>query len=150
MWEEANSAKNTSPVQPPEKTTLSQPEQTRSATVPQQTHSMPTPVVTRSMSSQPVRCTPCRAPCSTGSNAKYTREEIKQHNSATDCWIIVKKKVYDVTAFLDTHPAGAKAILRYAGTDCTYHYQFHSAEAQKVFARYVIGGIEGEKECAIM
>lgn len=32
---------------------------------------------------------------------KFTKEEVKQHNSEQSCWVIFDDKVYDVTAFLD-------------------------------------------------
>lgn len=35
---------------------------------------------------------------------EVTKEEVKLHNRAADCWIIIDKKVYDVTAFIGRHP----------------------------------------------
>ncbi len=33
-----------------------------------------------------------------------TKEEVKKHNSAADCWIIINDRVYDVTQFVPRHP----------------------------------------------
>uniref|UniRef100_A0A0E0LUJ0 Cytochrome b5 heme-binding domain-containing protein n=1 Tax=Oryza punctata TaxID=4537 RepID=A0A0E0LUJ0_ORYPU len=58
------------------------------------------------------------------SNAKsvtfrsYTKEEISAHNTRTDCWVIIKDKVYDVTSYVEEHPGG-DAILNNAGGDST-------------------------------
>ena len=48
-----------------------------------------------------------------------THEELAKHASADDCWVALYGRVYDFTDFLDDHPAGADAILRYGGGDGT-------------------------------
>ncbi|THU46406.1 hypothetical protein C4D60_Mb09t04610 [Musa balbisiana] len=48
----------------------------------------------------------------------YTKEEVSLHNTRTDCWIIVKDKVYNVTPYVEEHPGG-DAILNNAGGDST-------------------------------
>jgi len=48
-----------------------------------------------------------------------TRDELAKHASASDCWVALYGKVYDFTDFLEDHPAGADAILRYGGGDGT-------------------------------
>nr|TKW32730.1 hypothetical protein SEVIR_2G187000v2 [Setaria viridis] len=48
----------------------------------------------------------------------YTKKEVSTHNTRKDCWIIIKDKVYDVTAYVEEHPGG-DAILNNAGDDST-------------------------------
>lgn len=33
--------------------------------------------------------------------------EVRKHNTADNCWIVLHQKVYDVSTFLDEHPGGA-------------------------------------------
>ena len=49
---------------------------------------------------------------------KYNLEEISKHNSAQDCWLLIDKKVYDVTEYIAgaKHPGGA-AILEGCGKE---------------------------------
>jgi len=75
-----------------------------------------------------------------GSNtSKYNKEEISLHNSEDDCWIIYNRKVYNVTEFLNKHPAGKETILRKAGTDVTEDINFHSSYVKKILKKYFIG-----------
>ncbi|KAJ5659910.1 hypothetical protein N7507_006361 [Penicillium longicatenatum] len=60
---------------------------------------------------------------------KLSRADVKQHNSRKSCWVAIHGAVYDVTDFLDTHPGGAKVILRCAGKDATDEFDsVHSLE----------------------
>lgn len=34
-------------------------------------------------------------------------QQISEHKTPEDCWIVVDKKVWDVTDFLDEHPGGS-------------------------------------------
>jgi len=57
-----------------------------------------------------------------------TAEQVAQHASDKDCWVILNGKVYDVTAFLPDHPGGKKAIVLYAGKDASEEFNMlHSA-----------------------
>lgn len=46
-------------------------------------------------------------------------EEVAQHNTKEDCWVIIHGKVYDVSEFLPEHPGGPSIIIKYAGKDAT-------------------------------
>jgi len=78
-------------------------------------------------------------------NAKYyTEEEVAQHNSEEDCWIIVKGKVYDTNAYLKEglHPGGNASITMNAGEDTTEDFEaVHSAKAWKQLEPYYIGEV---------
>ena len=50
--------------------------------------------------------------------ATYTAAQVAQHNTASDCWLIISGNVYDVTNFIPIHPGG-NAIVPYCGTDAT-------------------------------
>lgn len=39
---------------------------------------------------------------------KFSVEEVAAHKNTNDAWIVVDGEVYDVTAFLETHPGGAE------------------------------------------
>ncbi|CCG84714.1 protein of unknown function [Taphrina deformans PYCC 5710] len=45
--------------------------------------------------------------------------EIKKHNTADSCWVVVNGAVWDMTDFLAAHPGGMDAVLRVAGTDAS-------------------------------
>lgn len=52
----------------------------------------------------------------------FTYDEVKQHNNAESCWVVLYGNVWDVTKFLPDHPGGSKIILQLAGTDATEEY----------------------------
>ncbi|CAK8533930.1 unnamed protein product [Lathyrus sativus] len=72
---------------------------------------------------------------STSNNDKtsksYSKNEVTLHNKRTDCWIIIKNKVYDVTSYVEEHPGG-DAILAHAGDDSTEGF-FGPQHATRVF-----------------
>jgi cytochrome b involved in lipid metabolism len=49
----------------------------------------------------------------------YEPEEVMKHNTRDDCWLVYRRRVYDVTSFLPTHPGGFGALLICAGKDAT-------------------------------
>ncbi|KAG6421025.1 hypothetical protein SASPL_117574 [Salvia splendens] len=61
----------------------------------------------------------------------YTKADVSSHNKRTDCWIIIKDKVYDVTSYVEEHPGG-DAILVHAGDDSTEGF-FGPQHATRVF-----------------
>ncbi|KAK1257092.1 hypothetical protein QJS04_geneDACA019249 [Acorus gramineus] len=61
----------------------------------------------------------------------YTKAEVSLHNTKTDCWIIIKEKVYDVTPYVEEHPGG-DTILRHAGDDSSEGF-YGPQHATRVF-----------------
>ncbi|GAU42626.1 hypothetical protein TSUD_238180, partial [Trifolium subterraneum] len=41
----------------------------------------------------------------------YKKTEVTLHNKRTDCWIIIKNMVYDVTSYVEEHPGGVATML---------------------------------------
>lgn len=72
---------------------------------------------------------------------EFTRDEVREHSTPESCWIIVQDRVYDVTPFLDEHPAGADLILCEAGRDATVEFQaaMHSEYAEELLEPLQIG-----------
>ena len=50
---------------------------------------------------------------------RITIEEVQQHASVDDCWIVLQGKVYDITPYIPFHPGGKYQILRAKGKDAT-------------------------------
>ncbi|ODQ44489.1 hypothetical protein PICMEDRAFT_18388 [Pichia membranifaciens NRRL Y-2026] len=75
----------------------------------------------------------------------FTAEEVSQHNTRDDLWIIYNNKVYDVTQYLDEHPGGEEVILDCAGSDSTEPFDDigHSEDAHELLAGLCIGELTG-------
>ncbi|NWX16442.1 FADS2 desaturase, partial [Aegotheles bennettii] len=56
----------------------------------------------------------------------YTWEEIQKHNLRTDKWLVIERKVYNITKWANRHPGGQRVISHCAGEDATDAFQaFH-------------------------
>lgn len=54
---------------------------------------------------------------------RISRAELGRHASAADCWIAVRGAVYDVTRYIDQHPAPVRTITDRCGTDATVAFE---------------------------
>jgi salicylate hydroxylase len=71
---------------------------------------------------------------------KITRDEMTQHASFDDCWIIIRGKVYDFSEWKDRHPGGPFVARMYAGKDATAEFgDFHSKKAEQHMAHFCVG-----------
>jgi cytochrome b involved in lipid metabolism len=52
----------------------------------------------------------------------YSLSDLSKHNNQTSCWTAVNGKIYDITSFISTHPAGISKILKGCGVDGTNMY----------------------------
>lgn len=51
--------------------------------------------------------------------ATFYWEEIEKHNQRTDKWLVIDRKVYNITKWASRHPGGQRVIGHYAGEDAT-------------------------------
>jgi len=54
----------------------------------------------------------------------YTWDDVRQHDSNSDKWIVINNDVYDITEWAKRHPGGFRVISHYAGQDATVSQQF--------------------------
>lgn len=54
-----------------------------------------------------------------GSCAQYTWEEVQKHNRTGDQWLVIERKVYNVSEWTKRHPGGSKVLEHYIGEDAT-------------------------------
>jgi cytochrome b involved in lipid metabolism len=65
--------------------------------------------------------------------------------------MIINGGVYDVTKYIDYHPGGHNAILKFAGKDGSENVQFHSEKMMRILDTYFyIGKLEGYKNAGCL
>jgi alkylation response protein AidB-like acyl-CoA dehydrogenase/predicted heme/steroid binding protein len=76
---------------------------------------------------------------------EFTMEQVAQHNSDGDYWIVIDGKVYDVSKFMKVHPGGAGILRQFGGKDCTEEFfDLHKAEVlSSTGAKLVKGTVSG-------
>jgi hypothetical protein len=75
---------------------------------------VPTPVAAPAASATP---TP------TATISGYTIAQVSANNSAKSCWAVVEGSVYNLTAWINSHPGGSGAILSLCGTEATSSFK---------------------------
>ncbi|KAI9217959.1 hypothetical protein BC828DRAFT_339358, partial [Blastocladiella britannica] len=73
--------------------------------------------------------------------------EVAKHTTEHDCWIVYRRKVYDISLFLHDHPGGPELIVEYAGKDVAAlmndrDIHEHSEGAFDILDDYYIGRLE--------
>lgn len=51
--------------------------------------------------------------------AQYTWEEVQEHNLTGDQWLVIERKVYNVSEWTKRHPGGSRVLEHYIGEDAT-------------------------------
>ncbi len=62
-----------------------------------------------------------------GRRRPVTMEEVAQHNTADDGWVVLRGKVYNITPYLKYHPGGVRILAAVAGKDCTAQFNKYHA-----------------------
>ncbi|TPX38997.1 hypothetical protein SeMB42_g01066 [Synchytrium endobioticum] len=78
----------------------------------------------------------------------YSWNEIGTHNTRNDIWVVVHRKVYNITKFLDEHPGGEEVLLEQAGVDATEAFEEigHSDDARKLIESYYVGDLDSSEK----
>eukprot|EP00850_Spirogloea_muscicola_P022109 SM000277S10344 [mRNA] locus=s277:76424:78965:- [translate_table: standard] len=80
-----------------------------------------------------------------GSLPKYTMEEVSQHNSPEDCWIVVKDRVLNVSGFGEMHPGG-DVLYTHAGKLATDVFAvFHTSSTWLLLRQFCIGELVNDE-----
>ncbi|UZJ51615.1 hypothetical protein CBS101457_000935 [Exobasidium rhododendri] len=82
---------------------------------------------------------------SQSSEKKVTMEQLNEHKSQGDLWLLVEGKVYDLSKFADEHPGGDEVLLSEAGKDATEAFEDvgHSDDARSLLPNMLVGSMEG-------
>jgi len=76
----------------------------------------------------------------------FTLTEISKHNLKNDCYLIINNNVYDVSSYINYHPAGSRTITSRCGKEVTGIFaRIHSNRAWDLLKRYKIGTISTNK-----
>ena len=59
---------------------------------------------------------------SASATAGYTMAQVKTNKSATKCWSVINGNVYDLTAWINSHPGGSGSIISLCGIDGTQDF----------------------------
>ena len=76
-----------------------------------------------------------------------TAQEVAKHNKASDCWMIINSKVYDLTSLVYSHSGGSPDILKDCGKDGSSGFNSphgqggHSSNAASILEGFYIGNI---------
>jgi cytochrome b involved in lipid metabolism len=72
----------------------------------------------------------------------YTMKQVRKHNTRTNCWSVVNRKVYNLTKWIPKHPGGKGTIIGMCGKKASKAFTAQhggSASAKAALNRYKIG-----------
>ncbi|CAD2215077.1 flavohemoprotein b5/b5R-like protein [Angomonas deanei] len=73
-------------------------------------------------------------------------EEVRQHNTPEDLWIVIHNVVYDCTEFVRYHPGGKKLLYACGGREATAVYDaFHPwINCETMMEGYAVGVVDNK------
>ncbi|KAJ6784029.1 hypothetical protein PWT90_00316 [Aphanocladium album] len=79
---------------------------------------------------------------------EYDSRHVAEHKVASDAWMTIHGKVYDVTKYLEDHPGGAEVLAEAAGTDASEAFDNagHSEDAFDIMEAFQVGTLKGYKK----
>uniref|UniRef100_A0A8C9WJ82 Fatty acid desaturase 2 n=1 Tax=Scleropages formosus TaxID=113540 RepID=A0A8C9WJ82_SCLFO len=80
----------------------------------------------------------------------YTWTEVQQHCQRSDQWLVIDRKVYDISEWVKRHPGGHRVIGHYAGEDATDAFVAFHPEldfVRKFLKPLLIGELDPSEPC---
>jgi len=83
-----------------------------------------------------------------GEIKEWSLSEVAKHNKADDLFMVIKNKVYDFSDFVEDHPGGVEAILKFPGQDNTEGFSGiqHPAKVWDMIHDYYVGEVKKEEQ----
>ena len=81
-------------------------------------------------------------PTPVATTAGYTMAQVAANNSAKSCWAVIEGSVYNLTAWINSHPGGTGAIISLCGTEATSSFNAQHANQSRPSSRlsgYLLG-----------
>ena len=81
-------------------------------------------------------------PTPSATTSGYTMSQVAANNSAKSCWAAIEGSVYNLTAWINSHPGGTSAILSLCGTEATSSFKAQHANQSRPTSRlsgYLLG-----------
>lgn len=81
-------------------------------------------------------------------SAHFRLDEVALHASPEDCWLVIDGLVYELTDYLEEHPAPAGVIESWCGREASRAYhtkqrgRAHSAAADRLLADFLRGRLQ--------
>ena len=78
---------------------------------------------------------------------RYTVDDVGRHHRTDDAWVIVDRRVYDITTFLNDHPGGLDVLRDHLGHDVSSIMRDesshqHTGPAFELLEEYCIGTVD--------
>ena len=86
--------------------------------------------------------TPAATPTPSATASGYTMAQVAANNSAKSCWAVIEGSVYNLTAWINSHPGGTGAIISLCGTEATSSFNAQHANQSRPSSRlsgYLLG-----------
>ncbi|OTB09504.1 hypothetical protein M426DRAFT_316047 [Hypoxylon sp. CI-4A] len=75
---------------------------------------------------------------------ELTYQDVAEHNTKKDLFLVIHDKIYDSTKFIDEHPGGEEVLLDVGGQDATEAFEDvgHSDEARETLEQLLVGTLK--------
>ncbi|PHH85330.1 hypothetical protein CDD83_583 [Cordyceps sp. RAO-2017] len=75
---------------------------------------------------------------------EFSYQDVAEHNTKKDIYLVIHDKVYDCAQFIDEHPGGEEVMLDVAGQDATEAFEDvgHSDEARETLDKLLVGKLD--------